>query len=152
MTSEKNDRSIVTQRVFDAPRERVFEAWTDPKHVDAWMGPHGYQTTTTSMSFRVGGAWIYTMRHARHGVFQNRIVYREIVAPERLVYVHDSGIDDDPSAFETTVTFEEQPGGRTLLTMRAVFSSETELERVKRFGATEGGRQTLERLGQYLGA
>jgi uncharacterized protein YndB with AHSA1/START domain len=150
-TASADDRSIVLQRVFDAPRDVVFAAWTDPKHLDAWMGPDGFRTTTSSMKFRVGGTWIYTMAHAEYGTFPNRVTYREIVAPERIVYLHDSGSDDDPAGFETTVTFEEQ-GARTLLTMRSVLPSIAELERVKAFGAVEGGRQTLARLAAHLRA
>jgi len=70
---------------------------------------------------------------------------------ERLEYMHDSGIDGDPSAFEVTIVFEDL-GKQTKVTMRSVFSSVAELERVKGFGAVEGGQQTLERLAEWLAA
>jgi uncharacterized protein YndB with AHSA1/START domain len=143
------DREIVIARVFNAPRELVFKAWMDPKHIDQWWGPHGFTTLTSCMNAVNGGAWHYLMRHEQYGEFNNRIVYREIVWPERLVYTHDSGIDADPSAFEVTVSFVAQ-GAKTKLTMHSVFSSAAELERVKGFGAIEGGNQTLERLAQWL--
>ena len=143
------DREIVISRVFNAPRELVFKAWTGSQHIDQWWGPRGFTTVTSSMDASVGGAWHYVMRHAQYGEFSNRIVYREIVPPQRLVYTHDSGIDADPSAFEVTVTFVAQ-GAATKLTMHSVFSSAAELERVKGFGAIEGGKQTLERLAQRL--
>ena len=147
--SSTAEREIVITRVFNAPRELVFKTWTDPRQIDQWWGPHGFTTVTASMDVRVGGAWVYLMRHAQYGEFPNRIVYREIVPPERLVYTHDSGIDGDPSAFEVTVTFDAL-GQSTRLTMHSVLASAAELERVKGFGAVEGGKQTLERFGQVL--
>jgi uncharacterized protein YndB with AHSA1/START domain len=101
------------------------------------------------MDLRVGGEWHFVMRHSQYGEFKNRAVYHEIVRPERLRYTHDSGMDGDPAAFKVTVTFEEA-GGKTKVTMRSVFPSAAELERVKGFGAVEGGNQTLERLADWL--
>jgi uncharacterized protein YndB with AHSA1/START domain len=145
------DRQIVITRVFDAPRSIVFQAFTDPQHVDHWYGPRGFKTETTDMDVRPGGAWNYVMRHQQYGEFKNRILYRKVVRPERLEYTHDSGVDGDPSAFEVTIVFEDL-GRQTKVTMRSVFSSVAELERVKGFGAVEGGQQTLERLAEWLAA
>jgi uncharacterized protein YndB with AHSA1/START domain len=66
-------------------------------------------------------------------------------------YTHDSGVDGDPAAFEVTVTFEEV-SGKTKVTMHAVFPTAAELARVKGFGAVEGGKQTLQRLAEWLAA
>lgn len=143
------DREIVITRVFNAPRAIVFQAFTDPKHVDHWYGPRGFKTETTNMDVRPGGAWNYVMRHQQYGEFKNRIVYRKVVRPERLEYTHDSGVDGDPSAFEVTIVFEDL-GTQTKVTMHSVFSSVAELERVKGFGAVAGGHQTLERLAEWL--
>jgi len=143
------DREIVITRVFNAPRPIVFQAFTDPKHVDYWWGPRGFKTETADMDVKPGGAWNFVMRHDQYGVFKNRIVYREVKRPSRLEYTHDSGVDGDPSAFEVTVTFEEM-SGKTKVTMHSVFRSAAELERVKGFGAVEGGKQTLERLAEWL--
>jgi uncharacterized protein YndB with AHSA1/START domain len=143
------DRELVITRVISAPRELVFKAWTSREHVDHWMGPRGFTTKTSSMEVRPGGAWRFVMSHAEYGEFQNRVTYREITPPERIVYTHDSGVDNDPSAFEVTVTFTAQ-GDKTRLTMHSVFPSAAELERVKGFGAVESGHQTLERLEEHL--
>lgn len=147
--SNTTDREIIITRVFDAPRDLVFQAFTDPEHVDHWYGPRGFTTTTSAMDLKVGGAWHFVMRHSEYGEFKNRVVYHEIVRPERLRYTHDSGMDGDPAAFAVTVTFEET-AGKTKVTMRSVFPSTAELERVKGFGAVEGGNQTLERLADWL--
>jgi uncharacterized protein YndB with AHSA1/START domain len=145
----ESDREITISRVFNARREMVFEAFTNPQHVDHWWGPRGFTTTTSSMQTRAGGEWIYVMKHAQYGEFKNRVRYREVVKPERLAYVHDAGIDEDPSAFEVTILFEAQ-GEKTKVTMRSVFPTVAELERVKGFGAVQGGEQTLERLHEWL--
>jgi uncharacterized protein YndB with AHSA1/START domain len=68
-------RTIVTTRVFDAPRELVFEAWTNPKHLVQWWGPHGFTTTIRAIDARPGGVWRFVM-HGPDGVdYENRIVY-----------------------------------------------------------------------------
>jgi len=141
------EREIVTTRVFDAPRELVFKAWTDPKHVAQWWGPKGFTTTIHEMDVRPGGVWRFIMHGPDGTDYNNSIVFDEIVKPERLVYTH--GSDDEPEQFRVTVTFAEH-GGKTKLTMRALFPSAAECDKVKKFGAVEGGNQTLERLEQYL--
>jgi uncharacterized protein YndB with AHSA1/START domain len=96
--SSTKDREITLERTFDAPRDVVFDAFTNPKHVDHWWGPIGFSTTTSKMDVREGGEWLYIMRHAEYGEFKNRIRYRSVSRPQRLQYLHDSGIDNDPAA------------------------------------------------------
>lgn len=139
------DREILTTRVVDAPREHVFEAWTDPKHVAQWWGPDGFTTTIQEMDVRPGGVWRSVM-HGPDGVdYKNKSVFNEIAKPERLVYSHVSG-----PAFRMTVTFDEQ-GGKTTLTMRMLFETAAERDKaVKVFGVVEGAKQTLARLEQHV--
>jgi uncharacterized protein YndB with AHSA1/START domain len=139
------DREIIATRVFDAPRELVFQMWTDPEHVAQWWGPRGFTNTIYEMDVRPGGVWRFVM-HGPDGVdYQNKVVYIEIVKPERLVYSHVSG-----PQFHMTVTFAEQ-GGKTKVTARMLFESAMQRESVvKQFGAIEGLNQTLERLGDKL--
>ena len=93
---EQDPRMIIATRVFDAPRDLVFEAWIDPKHLAQWWGPTGFATTTRSIDFRSGGVWRFVM-HGRDGRdYENRISYVEIVKPERLVYRHGGGEDVEP--------------------------------------------------------
>ncbi|HYM30613.1 MAG TPA: SRPBCC family protein [Candidatus Cybelea sp.] len=144
------DREIVITRVFDAPRERVFAAWTDPEHIGNWWGPNGFTVTTHSMDMRPGGVWRFVMHGPDGRDYKNRIVYDEIVKPERVVYRHDGGEDVEPVQFQTFVTFEDV-GGKTRLTMRAVFPTAAERDRVaKEYGAVEGSKQTLARLAAHL--
>jgi uncharacterized protein YndB with AHSA1/START domain len=147
-TTYEEDRQLVINRVFDAPRELVFEAWTDPKHLAQWWGPKGFTNTVHDIDIRPGGVWRYVM-HGPDGVdYYNKIVYIEVVNPERLVYSHGGGDEDD--SFQVTVTFAEQ-GGKTKLTMRMLFKSAEELNKVvKEFGAIEGANSTLDRLEEQL--
>ena len=142
-------REIVMTRLFDAPRELVFKAWTDPKQVDQWWGPNGFRNETIEMDFRPGGMWRYVMHGPDGTDYDNRIVYHEVVAPQRLVYTHGRDMDNDPAAFEVTVTFEVQ-GNKTLLTMRSLFATIEQHEATVAFGAVEGGKQTLARLAEYI--
>lgn len=97
---------------------------------------------------RPGGVWRYVM-HGPDGVdYLNKIVYIEVVSPERLVYSHGGGEEDEQ--FRVTVTFAEQ-GNKTELTMRMLFKSAAELEQVvKEYGAIEGAKSTLDRLEKQL--
>ena len=144
-----SDREIVIERVFRAPRESVWNAWTDSNNISRWWGPNGFTTTTFVMDVRPGGTWRYIM-HGPNGVdYKNRIDYAEVVRPERLVYVHGDDGENAQLPFHVTVTFAEQPGG-TKVTLRSLFASIEECERVKGFGAVAGGNQTLARLDDYL--
>jgi uncharacterized protein YndB with AHSA1/START domain len=145
-------RSMIATRIYDAPRELVWQAWTDPAHLAQWWGPDGFTTTTSAFEHRPGGVWRFVMHGPDGRDYQNRISFDEIVKPERIVYRHGGGDDVEPVQFTVTVTFEEL-GGKTRLTMRGVFPSAAERDRViKEYGADKGLVQTLARLGQHLAA
>jgi uncharacterized protein YndB with AHSA1/START domain len=142
--------AIIGSRVFDAPRELVFSAWTDPKHLARWWGPDGFSTTTSAFDFRAGGVWRFVMHGPDGRDYENRITFDEIVPPERLRYHHGGGSDVEPVQFRTTVTFEDI-GGKTRVTLTGVFPSRAERDRVIReYGADKGLVQTLGRLGDYV--
>jgi uncharacterized protein YndB with AHSA1/START domain len=144
-----SDREIVISRVLDAPRTLVFDVWTDPKQVGEWYGPRGFTITTHTMDVRAGGVWTFVM-HGPDGVdYQNRIVFIEVLRPERLVYSH-GGEEGEPGQFHVTLTFDEH-NGKTLLTMRSLFESAAARDWVvKEHHAIEGGNQTLDRLQEHL--
>jgi|HubBroStandDraft_4_1064222.scaffolds.fasta_scaffold59506_2 uncharacterized protein YndB with AHSA1/START domain len=144
------DRELIFTRVFDAPRELVFEAWTNPKHLVQWWGPHGFTTTIHQMDVRPGGVWRLTM-HGPDGVdYKNRLVFLEVAKPERLVYKHEPEEGCEPVTFEVTVTFAWERGN-TRVTMRMLFPSTEEREFVvKKHGAVEGAKQTFSRLADVL--
>src|SRR5436309_1960209 len=137
-------RELVLTRVFDAPRELVFQMWTDPEHVAKWWGPTGFTNTIYEMDVRPGGVWRFVM-HGPDGIdYQNKIVYIEVLKPERLVYSHVSG-----PQFNATVNFTDQ-GTKTGVRVRMVFRSVTERDdTVKKFGAIEGLNQMLGHLAEH---
>jgi uncharacterized protein YndB with AHSA1/START domain len=146
-----SDREIVLTRVFDAPREVVWKAWTDPQHIVKWWGPNGFTDTIEIMDVRPGGMWKHVMRGPDGTDYANNSRYLEVVEPERLVYSLDGGKKDAPATnAEVTVTFQEQRG-KTKLTLRMLFPSAEARETViKTYGAIEGGTQTLARLADFL--
>jgi uncharacterized protein YndB with AHSA1/START domain len=149
---ENADREIVISREFSAPRELVWEAMTNPRHVVNWWGPRGFTTTIETMDFRVGGVWKHMM-HGPDGVnYPNEKVFKEIVKPEKIVFSHGGRRENGPSVDAiATWTFDAVENNKTRVTIRMVFPSATDRDFVvKEFGAIEGGRQTLERLGEYL--
>ena len=158
MTSKNNppeetaDREIVITREFNAPRELVWEAMTNPRHVVNWWGPRGFSTTIEEMDFRIGGVWRHVMRGPDGAKYPNKSVFKEIVKPERIVYQHGGKRENGPGvSFESTWTFEALAADRTRVTICMVFPSAAERDFiVKEFGAIEGGKQTLERLGEFL--
>jgi uncharacterized protein YndB with AHSA1/START domain len=143
--TDTSDREIATERVFDAPRELVWDAFTKPEHVAQWFGPRGFTNTIHAMDVRPGGRWTFIM-HGPDGIdYNNEIDYIEVVRPERLVYVHGP-----VPRFDVTVTFVEE-GRRTRLTMRSVFESAAVRQQVvDERGAIEGMHQTLDRLAEFL--
>ena len=107
------DREIVLTRVFDAPRELVFRAWTEFEHLSRWFGPTGFTCATHEADVRVGGRWRFDMHGPDGAVYPNRMVFLEITRPTRLVMDHGLDQDDDPGRFRVTVTFDQQSNGKT---------------------------------------
>ncbi|MEA2415096.1 MAG: hypothetical protein QOI58_1753 [Thermoanaerobaculia bacterium] len=144
-SSDTASREIATTRVFDAPRDLVFDAWTSPEHIGQWWGPNGFTTTTHSMDVRPGGEWIFVMHGPDGTDYKNHIVYREVVRPERLVYDHVSG-----PLFRATVTFEAE-GQKTRIRMQMLFeTAELRKKVAEEYGAVEGLEQTLNHLGEHV--
>jgi uncharacterized protein YndB with AHSA1/START domain len=149
--AESKDRELVFTRVFDAPRDLVWKAWTEPQHVSQWWGPRGFTTTIHEMNVRPGGVWRHTM-HGPDGIdYPNESIFVEVVKPERISYTLAGGKKGDPvHQLEQTWTFEAQ-GDKTKVTLRMLFPSAAALEHVvKSFGAVEGATQTLDRLAEHL--
>ena len=146
-----SDREIVTTRVLNAPREMVFDAWTDPKQIVKWWGPTGFSTTIEKMHVRPGGEWTQVMHGPDGTDYPNTHVFTEVKRPERIVYTHggrrEGGLE---VRSHMTVTFEDL-GDQTRLTMRMVFPSAAERDRtVREYNAVEGAKQTVGRLAEFL--
>jgi len=153
-----SDTEIVISRVLHAPRELVWQAWSDPKHVVNWWGPRGFTTTTKRHEFRVGGYWEHTMHGPDGTDYPNKSKFLEIVPQERITYLLGGGSDLEAderrgATFRATWTFETVGENLTRLTGRMVFPSKEARDRVVRdYGAVEGGKQTLERAAEYVSA
>jgi len=156
---ESEDREIVISRVFNAPRELVFKAWTEPDHLKRWWAPKGCTTPVCRVDLRPGGVFHYCMRLPEGREIWGLGIYREIVEPERIVYT-DTFADPDgkpvppsyygmsashPSETLVTVTFAELAGKTKLTLVHSIALSVEE-----RGGAEQGWNQMLDRLAEEL--
>lgn len=147
--SATTDREVIISRVINAPRELVFEAFTDVQHLSQWWGPDGFSTTTRGFEFRTGGEWDFVMHGPDGTDYQEWISWTEIVPPERIAMLHGE-TRDDPNAFESVLTFASQGAG-TVVEMRTLFpTKELRDEAVEKYHAVEGGQQTLGKLADYV--
>lgn len=143
------DREIVISRLISAPRELVFEAFTEVRHLSRWWGPDGFTTTTRSFDFREGGVWDFVMHGPDGTDYQEWITWTEIVRPERIVILHGES-RDDPNAFESTLVLAQHEAA-THVVMRTVFpTKELRDEAVGKYHVIEGAQQTLSKLSMYL--
>ncbi len=137
------ERQLLLTRVIDAPRALVFRAWTEPEHMVRWWGPKGFTTPSCTMDVRPGGAWRICMRGPDGVEHWARGVYREVVAPERLVTTWAWEEADGSAGRETvlTVTLEERGTGTVLTLHHGLFGDAVECENHR-----DGWTQILERL------
>ncbi len=143
------DRSLIFNRMFDAPRELVWQAWTDPQHVGQWWGPDGFTNSTSEMNVQPGGVWRFVMHGPDGTDYPNKITFIDVIEPECLVYAH-GGDDDKADDFHVTVTFTEQDG-KTFLGMQMLFPTASARDYVVReYGAEKGANETLTRLAAHL--
>lgn len=143
------EREIVISRVIDAPRELVFEAFTEVRQLSRWWGPNGFTTSTRSFEFRVGGEWSFTMRGPDGTVYPEWITWTAIEPPERIAMLHGEH-RDDPDAFDSILTFAAE-GEATRIEMVTVFPTAAQRDAaIEQHGAVEGGRQTLGNLADYV--
>src|ERR1700709_340315 len=143
------DRGIVVCWVVAAPRELVFEAFTEVRRLWRGWGPEGVTTTTRAFEFRVGGEWDFVMHGPDGTDYQEWISWTEIAPPERIALLHGE-FRGDPNAFESLLTFASDDA-TTRIEMRTVFpTKELRDEAVEKYHAIEGGRQTLSNLAAYV--
>jgi uncharacterized protein YndB with AHSA1/START domain len=135
---------IVITRIFDAPRDVVFDALTNEEHLSKWWGPQGFSTTFQKFEMEPGGTWEFIM-HSPDGVdFPNTNEILVVDKPERIVLKHAVF-----PHFIKTATFEDLEG-KTKLTYSSVFEETTAVfEKVKVY-AVPGAEQTMDRLGEHL--
>ncbi len=148
ISTDTKDRELSYERVFDAPRELVWEVWTKPEHIALWWGPNGFTNTVYKMEVKPGGVWDYMMHGPDGKDWPNLISYIEVKKPEILVYDH--GDKENPKMFHVRVVFEAV-GNKTKLTMAMIFPTKEALEEtLKNVQAKEGLKQNMDKLEQYL--
>jgi len=138
-------REIVTTRVFDAPRELVFEAWTDPAHLANWWGPAGFTNTFHEYDPRPGGRWRFVMHGPDGRNYDNEMLFVEIARPHRIVLDHVNA-----PRFRLTATFDDLRG-RTKLTFRQRFETPEICEQVKTYAAP-ANEEIMDKLASLLAA
>lgn len=141
------ERELVLTRVIDAPRERVFQAWTT--RLPEWWGPHGMTTPVCEMDLRPGGVFRTVMRAPDGTEYPTRGVFLEVAAPGRIVFTdaYDAGWEPRPDPFFTAITiFDELPGGRTRYTARALHWTAANREQHEKMGFYQGWGESLDRL------
>lgn len=146
MANSTADREIVVDRVIDAPRDLVFEAFTQKQHIEQWWAPRG--ATTHEMDVKPGGVWRYSQPGRGGAESRFKIEFVEIDRPTRFVY--DYGADSAESdPVRTTVTFDEE-NGKTKVTLQLLFATAADREQAVKYGAIVGAIQALEELADYL--
>lgn len=146
-----SDHEMVFTRIFDAPRDLVWRAWTDPNQLAQWWGPDGFRLTTHHMEFHQDGVWKFTMHGPDGRDYKNQIIYLEIAKPDRIVYRHVGEEGDEPVKFQTTVIFKAVAENLTELIMHMTFATAAELQFVvQNYAADDGAMQTIGRLATHL--
>jgi uncharacterized protein YndB with AHSA1/START domain len=143
--SKTADRELTVSRLLNAPKELVWELWTNPEHIKHWWGPNGFTNTIYKMDVKNGGEWDFTMHGPDGKNFRNTHTFVELVKYEKIVLRHVT-----PPHFGMTVTFTSQ-GNKTLLSITSLFESAEQLrEVVKVFKADEGLKQNVDKLEKYI--
>jgi uncharacterized protein YndB with AHSA1/START domain len=142
------DLEVVVTRVLDAPRELVWQAWTQPEHVQQWLlGPGGWTMPICEIDLRAGGEWHFGWQGSDGSGMDIRGTYEEVTPPERLVSRSSWG-GDWPETTETLVLAEE--GGKTTVTQTIVYPSKEARDAALETGMTDGMSASFDRLADYL--
>src|SRR5690606_10984433 len=129
------ERTMVLQKIIDAPRTAVWNAWLNPETLPLWWGPQGYSCRTKRIDLRQGGEWVFDMIGPDGAVYPNHHLYRVVRVEERLSYTLLSG-ENGPKHADAWASFEDVDGA-TKVTLGMVFSTAAEFQQAKGFGAIE---------------
>jgi uncharacterized protein YndB with AHSA1/START domain len=145
------DREIVLTRAFDAPRDLVFEAWTNPEHVRHWWGWRSSTMIVCEADVRPGGSWRYVTREENGMEVPFTGVYREVTPPERVVHtdIYDVAPFNTGDPAVTTVTFDEDDGG-TIVTATTLYPTKEIRDGVIQSGMEAGAAESYDRLAEHL--
>ena len=142
-----SDREIVLTRVFDAPRNLVYDAFTKPELLKRWFGPRGWSLVVCDVDLKVGGGFRFVMRGPDGKDMGMRGVYRELVPPDRSV--HMESFDDYPGEAQVTTVFAEQ-SGKTTMTATVLYHSKEVRDAVIQSGMEDGAAESYDKLAELL--
>jgi uncharacterized protein YndB with AHSA1/START domain len=145
---KEGDREIVTERIFDAPRDLVFRAYTDPELVPEWWGPRGTETVVDRMDARTGGDWRFVHRDSDGSETAFRGTFREISPPERIAQTFEW--DGMPGYVSVDIAGFEDLGGRTRVRTRSLFHLPEERDGMLDAGMESGLQESYDRLDEVL--
>lgn len=145
---EPGRQDIVLRRVFDAPREAVFKALTDPQLIPNWWGPRRYETIVDRMEVRPGGQWRFLNRDAAGTEFGFHGVYHDVVAPERIVQTFE--FEGVPGQVALDTATLEEIDGKTTMVAQSVFQSVEDRDGMVQSGMEEGAREAYDRLAEVI--
>src|SRR5437660_4556283 len=149
--AEPGKQEFLITREFDAPRELVFKAFTDPKLIPQWWGPRYLSTEVDTMDVRTGGQWRFINRDAEGNEYAFHGVYHQVLAPERVIDTFEfEGLPETGHVTLETMKLEELPGGRTRLTIQSVFQSLADRDGMLQSGMEGGVNDTYNRLEELL--
>lgn len=153
-TATTSDRELVLHRVIDAPREKVFKAWTDPELLKQWFAPSPWTTPVAALDVRPGGASLIVMRAPDGSEFPNRGVYLEVVENERLVFTdaYTKAWEPSDKPFMTAILTFEEDGGKTRYTARVRHWTVADREAHERMGFHQGWSQCTDQLAALVAA
>jgi uncharacterized protein YndB with AHSA1/START domain len=145
---EPGRHDLTITRDFDAPRELVFKAFTDPKLVARWFGPRQYTTTVDTMEARPGGLWRFIQRDDKGNEFAFHGVHHDVVAPERIVATFE--FEGVPGHVLLQTTTFEPMGGKTRLKEHLVFESVADRDGMVASGMQKGSDESMDRMAEIL--
>lgn len=158
-TTQTSDKDIVITREFAAPRQLVWEVWTEPKHVEKWFGPKGFSTRVDKLEFKVGGRSVYVMIGPDGTEYPSSGVFKEITPIEKIVTTDEFGEGFDeieamknvdlPQGMVTTYLFDDL-GKRTKLTLITSHPTVEDKEKHEAMGVVEGWNTSLDKAEEYL--
>jgi uncharacterized protein YndB with AHSA1/START domain len=146
--SSATDAVITMTHVLEAPREVVWSAFTDPKHVARWYGGKGFENTVCEMDVRPGGHWRHVMTTPDGGRHSLHFVFVEVIRPEKLSWRTERGLAGEPAGFNT-ITLEDQ-GNETRVTFVCRFGSLAERDLAMRWGFATVLREGVDRMAGVL--
>lgn len=151
ITAEPGKQEMLITRDFDAPRELVFRAFTEPELYVQWLGPRRLTTMLETFEPRSGGKWRYIQKDQSGNEFGFHGVYHEVLAPQRIIDTFEfEGLPEVGHVALETLTLEVLPGGRTRLIAHSVFQSVADRDGALQSGMEEGVIDSHERLAELL--